>query len=156
MGANDFTEEEKESIKSIEEMLKAYPNTPNRIEQMEIEIAIIEHDYDTLRGQSNNQIKASTRTNETHDLSDNMESKEARINNLKDRIFKEKMAARMINNAIDSLIEDDRKFIEDRYFKKISPKYMADMIYHCDNSWIFVRSRLIIRDKISQYIRSIK
>lgn len=155
MGTNDFTEEEKKSIKAIESLLFAYTNTANRITAMEIEIEMIEHDYDTLRGQSNNQIKASTRTNETHDISDNMESKEARINVLKEKIFKEKIAARMIDNAVSSLKEEDRKFIEDRYFKKIGPKIMADTIYYCTETWIFIRSRLIVRDKLMQYINNI-
>ena len=151
MGTNDFTEEEKKSIKSIESLLIAYPKTEHRIEKMEIEIEIIEHDYETLKGQSDNKIKASTRTNETHDLSDNMMNKETRIVNLKDKIFKEKMTARMIKNAMSSLSEEDRKFISDRYFERMSPKLMAGA-YYCTETWIFIRSRLIIKDKLMQYI----
>ncbi len=143
----------KATIKAIERMLYEYSNTDNRIKAMEIEIELIEYDYCTLHGASDNKTKASTPTNQINsNIEDSIINKDIKLEQIRDRIKREEFSKRMIENAMNALSEDDRKFIEDRYFKKISPKILAKSMYNYGESWVFKKGRSIIKEKLLQYI----
>lgn len=147
----------KATVKAIERLLFEHANTDTRIEAMQIEKELIENDYDTLHGVSGNKIKPSTSTNQIGStVENNLISKESRVAYLNEKIKKEQFNKRMIDNAMNALNESDRKFIEDRYFRKIGPKTLADTLYYCTDSWIFIRSKNIIKEQLSKYIRIIK
>ena len=142
----------KEKIKAIEELLFGYSGIDARIESMRTEIDIIQHDYDTLYGSSENQ-RASTPTNQINRVvEDKVTSKESRIEYLKKQINIELLNKRMIDNALNVLNEEDRKFVEDRYFKKISPTILADHKYYCSRSYVHIRSKSIVKNQLAEYI----
>ncbi|ADZ83210.1 hypothetical protein [Cellulosilyticum lentocellum] len=146
----------KEKIKAIEGLLFSYSDIDVRVESMRTEIDIRQNDYDTLYGNNDNQ-RASTPTNQTISLVESkVTNKEARIESLKRKIDIELLNKRLIDNAMKVLNEEDRKFIEDRYFKKISPSALADHKYYCSHSYIFIRSKNIIKNQLAEYIRIIQ
>ena len=146
----------KEKIKAIEELLFGYSGIDARVESMRTEIDIIQNDYDTLYGSNENQ-RASTPTNQINSIVEGkVASKDAKIECLKRKIDIELLNKRMIDNAISVLNEEDRKFVQDRYFEKISPSALADHKYYCSHCYIFVRSKNIIKNQLAEYIRIIQ
>lgn len=145
----------KEKIKAIEELLFNYPGIDFRVEAMRIEIDIIQNDYETLYGIGDNQ-RASTPTNQTISLVESkVTNKEARIESLKRKIDIELLNKDMIENAMSVLSEEDRKFVKDRFFKKISPSILA-IQYYCSEANIYRRSKSVVKNKLAEYIQIIQ
>ena len=136
---------EEMSVRCVDSILKEWGPAPNRIKALEMQIEAIEKDYNTIHGMSDNQIKASTRTNETHDLSDNMVSKQSKIDKIQESIDKIKFNMDIVDNAIDTLKEQDRELVIDKYRKRISTERLI-IIYDVTSQSIYYRLRNIAKD----------
>lgn len=144
--------EQKKNTKAIEKLLFNFKDTETRIAAMEIEIEIITCDYDTLHGRSDNEIKASTPTNQVSStVENNMIRKEEYIEKLKERIKLEQLNKRMIENALKSLNEYEMGLIAGRYFDGISATDLARK-YNCVREYIYTQCYKIIDNKLSKYI----
>ena len=141
------------SARCVDSILKEWGTAPNRIKALEMQIEAIEKDYNTIHGMSDNQIKASTRTNETHDLSDNMVSKENRINRIRKSIEKIQFSMNVVDNAIEVLKEQDRELVYDKYRKMISPERLI-VIYDVTAQTIYYRLRNISK-QLKPYLSTI-
>ncbi len=153
---HNTNKEQKRNIKAIERLLFNYSDIDTRIESMEIEIEIIEHNYDTLHGRGSNEIKPSTPTNQTSStVEEHLIRKHEQINRLRNRIKMEKLNKRMIENAIKSLNDYERGLIEGRYFEHINVSDLARR-YSCVREYIYMQCNKIICNKLSKYIHTIK
>lgn len=134
------------SIRNVYNILKEWGYMPNKIKALQLEIVAIERDYDTIKGVSDNQIKASTMTNETHDLSDSLILKETKIERLIEEISKIQFRLDVVDNAVDTLKQQDKDLINDLYKKRIDINRLPDIYNTTGTGTIYYRLRNIAKD----------
>ncbi|MHC1750721.1 MAG: hypothetical protein AB9856_20810 [Cellulosilyticaceae bacterium] len=141
-----------ENTKTIERILFTYKEIPLKIKKLELEIRIVENTYDTLNGKSDNEIMPGSRNNKISSSVENaLINKEARIERLKEEIKRQQFNREMIDIALESLTEIERKIIEDKYFNKLS-YYKLSEKYYFSKEWAYYTCQKIIENKIAPYI----
>ena len=140
-----------DNIKRIEGLLFSYREIPYIIKKNEIEIKMIEKNFEGI-SRGNNQIKEST---PTYLINSNVENalttKETRIEALITEIENLKLKKEMIENAFNSLNKDEKGIIAVRYFDRTAVKNMADNLDITEDT-IYKACKRIIENKLSRYI----
>nr|DAT81745.1 MAG TPA: Protein of unknown function (DUF722) [Caudoviricetes sp.] len=142
----------KEQVKRIENLLFKYKKIPLMIRKLELEIEMTKHTYEGIKGKSNNEIVAGSRTNATSSSVENeLLSKEHRIEQIKEEIVSLKFDKDMIEIALESLTDVERDIISDKYFNSMS-YYKVGEKYYFTKEWAYYTCQRIIKEKIAQYI----
>jgi hypothetical protein len=138
--------------KKIEYSLFNYREIPLYIKYLEIEIERIENNCEGFKGQSDNQIKPSTPTNEFNSSVENeLINKEREIERIRNKIKEYELNKKTIEVALESLNDYDLKLITDRYFNKVPASRMA-IKYNYTRDWIYKLCKEIITSKLSKYL----
>lgn len=148
-GADNVTDINYEAIEAI---LFSYKDIPLRVRSLELEIKRTEHTYETFRGRSNNEIMPGSRNNQTSNSVENaLLNKEKTLERLNNEIKEQQFNKEMVEIALESLTDIEKKIIEDKYFNKLS-YYRLGVRYYFSKEWAFYTCRKIIENKISKYI----
>lgn len=142
----------KEQIKKIERLLSKYNKIPLMIKKLELEMEMINNNYSGIKGKSNNQIAAGSRTNEVNSsVESEVLNKERRIDCIKKKIETLKFDKAMVEIALESLTEVEKGIISDKYFIGMSYYKLGEKHYFT-KEWAYYTCQKIIQEKIAQYI----
>ncbi len=138
--------------RAIELLLFQYREIPLLIRKNDLEIRMISNDFDTLKGKSHNEIKASTSTNVISSAVENhLIDKEQRISQLKEENQQLEYKREMMQIALDSLGDESLNLIKARYVDGMSVRKMSEL-FNCTEDCIYKACRRIIKNELSKYI----
>lgn len=124
MSNNASLESINTSFKRVEAMLYNYKNTKVEIKILKRDLEILENDY---RGTG--EISYEERTSPTYKISSSVESEVLKraeaIQKLKNKIRLKEIEVENIDDAIESLSNDEQYLIKERYFNKRKYKEIA-------------------------------
>ena len=142
----------KEEVKAIENLLFKYKKIPLMISKLELEIEITEHTYETIRGKSDNEIVAGSRTNQnSSSVEEALINKENRIDNLEEEIRNLKFEERAIEIALCNLTDVELGIITDKYFDKMSYQKVGNKHYFT-KEWAYFTCQRIIKEKLAPFM----
>lgn len=124
MSNNASLENINTSFKRVEAMLYNYKNTKVEIKILKRDLEILENDYRGTGG-----ISYEERTSPTYKISSSVESEVLKraeaIQKLKNKIRLKEIEVENIDDAIESLSNDEQYLIKERYFNKRKYKEIA-------------------------------
>ena len=142
----------KEEVKKIEKLLFKYKKIPLMISKLMLEIEIIEHTYDTLKGKSDNEIMPGSATFQNSSSVENeVISKEHRIEKIKEEITQLEFEKRAIDISLNNLTEVELGIIQDKYFNGMPYSKLGDKHYFT-KEWAYYTCQRIIKDKLAPFI----
>lgn len=146
------TQDEIIDYKKVEALLNEYRSIPTRIRRNELEIKIIEKTYEGVKGKSNNEIMAGSRTNQTtNSVEDALLAKEHKIERLREENEMLLIKKEMVENAYNSLGKDEKGIIASRYFDDVSVIEIANNLDITEDG-VYKACRRIIEKKLIKYI----
>lgn len=138
--------------KYIEKMLYMYKEIPMKMKSIDLEIEIINGTYETLCKSSGDYIKESTPMNIVSNSVENaLLAKERKIEELEHEKFRLGIWEKMINIAMESLTDQEREIIEDKYFNKLSYDKLG-MKHNYTKTWAYATCRNILENKIAEFM----
>ena len=146
------TQDETVDYKKIESLLFEYRSIPTRIRRNELEIKMLEKSYEGIKGKSNNEIMAGSRTNQTTNSVENaLIAKENKIERLREENEMLLIKKEMIENAYNSLGKDEKGIIASRYFDDVTVIEIANNLDITEDG-VYKACRRIIEKKLKNYI----
>lgn len=131
-------------FKRVEAMLYNYKNTKAEIKILKRDLEILENDY---RGTG--AISYEERTGPTNKISSSVENEVMKraenIQRLKSKIRLKEIEVENIDDAVESLLEDEQKLIIERYFNKRSNKYIASLFNVTEQTSCDYKAKVIIK-----------
>lgn len=132
----------KSKYKAVEAMLYNYNKSKAEIKNLKLDLEILENDY---RGMGS--ISYEERTQATNAFNSSIENetinREERILKLRNKIRLKEIAIQKIDNAKDSLSEEEIFILNERYFKRKSNKRIAALLDIAEQTCCNYKSNII-------------
>lgn len=142
MSNNASLESINTSFKRVEAMLYNYRNTKAEIKILKRDLEILENDY---RGTG--EISYEERTSPTYKISSSVESEVLKraeaIQKLKNKIRLKEIEVENIDDAVESLLDDEQLFINERFFNKKTNKYVASLLNIAEQTSCDLKTKII-------------
>lgn len=128
--------------KRVEAMLYNYKNTIAEIKILKRDLEILENDYRGTGG-----ISYEERISPTNAFNSSVENevikRAEKIQKLKNNIRLKEIEIENINDAVESLLDDEQTFIKERFFNKRSNKYIASMFNIAEQTSCDYKNKII-------------
>lgn len=128
--------------KRVEAMLYNYKNTIAEIKILKRDLEILENDYRGTGG-----ISYEERISPTNAFNSSVENevikRVEKIQKLKNNIRLKEIEIENINDAVESLLDDEQTFIKERFFNKRSNKYIASMFNIAEQTSCDYKNKII-------------
>lgn len=128
--------------KRVEAMLYNYKNTIAEIKILKRDLEILENDYRGTGG-----ISYEERISPTNAFNSSVENevikRAEKIQKLKNNIRLKEIEIENINDAVESLLDDEKTFIKERFFNKRSNKYIASMFNIAEQTSCDYKNKII-------------
>lgn len=115
---------EDKNYKRVEAMLYNYKNTKAEIKILNNDLEILENDYDGVRGLSYNEKSGQTNKFNS-DVENEVMKRLNKIQKLKNEIRLKEIEIENIDAAVESLEDEEKYLITERYFNKKKYKFIA-------------------------------
>ena len=131
-----------DKFKRVEAMLYNYKNTVAEIKILKRDLEILENDY---RGTG--AISYEEKTGKTNAFSSEVENevikRAEKIQRLKNKIRLKEIEIENIDDAIESLLDDEQLLVKERYFNKKSNKHVANLFNVAEQTACDYKSKVI-------------
>ncbi|WP_027640125.1 hypothetical protein [Clostridium cadaveris] len=131
-----------DEFRRVEAMLYNYKNTLAEIKILKRDLEILENDY---RGTG--AISYEEKTGKTNAFSSEVENevikRVEKIQRLKNKIRLKEIEIENIDDAIESLLDDEQLLVKERYFNKKSNKYVANLFNVAEQTACDYKSKVI-------------
>ena len=129
--------------KSVEKLLYNYKKLKAEIKNIDIEIEDIKNTYVGVSAIDISKDNLSKTYKTTSIIENEILDKERRIERLESIKLKKENQVKKVDNALETLTEEDRKLIELRYFERL-PNYKVAMIFDMTEEGCSARKRRIV------------
>lgn len=131
-----------DEFRRVEAMLYSYKNTLAEIKILKRDLEILENDY---RGTG--AISYEEKTGKTNAFSSEVENevikRAEKIQRLKNKIRLKEIEIENIDDAIESLLDDEQLLVKERYFNKKSNKHVANLFNVAEQTACDYKSKVI-------------
>lgn len=131
-----------DEFRRVEAMLYNYKNTLAEIKILKRDLEILENDY---RGTG--AISYEEKTGKTNAFSSEVENevikRVEKIQRLKNKIRLKEIEIENIDDAIESLLDDEQLLVKERYFNKKSNKHVANLFNVAEQTACDYKSKVI-------------
>ncbi|NME64453.1 sigma-70 family RNA polymerase sigma factor [Clostridium cadaveris] len=131
-----------DEFRRVEAMLYNYKNTLAEIKILKRDLEILENDY---RGTG--AISYEEKTGKTNAFSSEVENevikRAEKIQRLKNKIRLKEIEIENIDDAIESLLDDEQLLVKERYFNKKSNKHVANLFNVAEQTACDYKSKVI-------------
>lgn len=131
-----------DEFRSVEYMLYNYKNTIAEIKKLKRDLEIIENDYRGV-GSIGYEEKAGPTNAFSSSVENEVIKRAENIQRLKNKIRLKEIEIENINDAYDSLSENEQILIKDRYFNNKSNKYVASILNVTEQTSCDYKNKLI-------------
>jgi RNA polymerase sigma factor (sigma-70 family) len=131
-----------DEFRSVEYMLYNYKNTIAEIKKLKRDLEIIENDYRGV-GSIGYEEKAGPTNAFSSSVENEVIKRAENIQRLKNKIRLKEIEIENINDAYDSLSENEQILIEERYFNNKSNKYVASILNVTEQTSCDYKNKLI-------------
>lgn len=138
--SNNADSEEK--FKKVEDMLNNYKNTKAEIKIKKRKLEIIENDYRGI-GAINYDEKSSPTNKFNSAIENEVIKRSQKIRELKNDIRLKEIEIENIDDALESLLDDEQTFIRERFFNKKSNKYIASLFNVAEQTSCDYKNKII-------------
>lgn len=131
-----------DEFRSVEYMLYNYKNTIAEIKKLKRDLEIIENDYRGV-GSIGYEEKAGPTNAFSSSVENEVIKRAENIQRLKNKIRLKEIEIENINDAYDSLSENEQILIKERYFNNKSNKYVASILNVTEQTSCDYKNKLI-------------
>lgn len=133
---------EDKNYKRVEAMLYNYKNTKAEINILKRKLEVYENDYNGVRGLSYDE-KSSPTNKFNSDVENEVIKRSEEIQNLKSEIRLKEIEIENIDDAVNTLNEDEKLLVNERYFNRKTNKYVASVLNVTEQTSCDYKNRII-------------